>query len=614
MREKMHYQRLPISCLKPTGWYKKQLQLQADGLAGNLDRIWPDIRESRWIGGDKEGWERVPYWLDGFIPLACLLDDEDRKKRAKRYIDAILDGQQEDGWICPCSRDERPRYDVWAHFLLCKVLVLYEECTGDNRIEEAVYRAMRCLKRHLEMNTLFGWGSLRWFECLIPLGWLCDRRPEPWMKELALLLHVQGVDYETLFKDWPYDIPQGRGFWNFQTHVVNLAMALKSEAILSAFLGRESDGFAGEMIDRLLKYHGMPIGHFSGDECLSGRDPRQGTELCGVVEAMYSYEWLLSLTGEDGWADRLERLAFNGLPATVSADMWTHQYDQLTNQVQCSYLKEEENTFNSNSGEAHLFGLEPNYGCCTANMGQGWPKLATAAILKNDNAIAIGAIVPVLAATEINAVPVRVEMETDYPFRDSYLVRVVTEAPVTFTLSLRLPAGCRNVSLNGAEVDERQNRIDITREFVGETEYTVEFSFDAVLEEQTEGLFYVRRGPLVFSVPISFREKMHEFTRDGVERKFPYCDYELFPASEWNYALTEGAAYVPEWREIGDVPFSREHFPLVLHTKLTPVNWRMKDGKAELKPEGKIPGACPQDKELVPYGCTSLRMTAMTVE
>ena len=31
MREKMHYQRLPISCLKPTGWYKKQLQLQADG-------------------------------------------------------------------------------------------------------------------------------------------------------------------------------------------------------------------------------------------------------------------------------------------------------------------------------------------------------------------------------------------------------------------------------------------------------------------------------------------------------------------------------------------------------------------------------------------------------
>ena len=612
MQENMHYHMLPMRSLSPAGWYRRQLELQADGLAGNLDKIWPDIRESKWIGGDREGWERVPYWLDGFIPLAFLLDDDDRKARAKRYIDAILAGQQEDGWICPCSEEERPRYDVWAHFLLCKVLVLYEECTGDERIEEAVYRAMKCLKRCLEMNTLFGWGSLRWFECIIPLGWLYDRRPEPWMKDLALLLHVQGVDYETLFADWPYDEPQGQGFWNFQTHVVNLSMALKSEAIYQAFLGRESDGFAERMLDRLLQFHGMPIGHFSGDECLSGRDPRQGTELCGVVEAMYSYEWLLALTGQDVWADRLERLAFNALPATISADMWTHQYDQMTNQVQCSYFSEEENIFNSNSGEANLFGLEPNYGCCTANMGQGWPKLSTAVLLQKENTVAVGAIAPVSADLAVNGTKVHIAVETSYPFTDSYCVRILAEASVCFTLSLRLPADSRECAVNGVPVEAGRTRVELTQEFSGETEVTVSFSFEPVLEEQTDGLYYVRRGPLIFALPVSFREEMHEFTRNGVERKFPYCDYELFPASDWNYALTD-APFSMERREVSGHPFSREEPPILLHTKLLPVDWKMDGKKAALKPDGGIPGAVPEEKTLVPYGCTSLRMTAMPI-
>ena len=63
--------------LKPKGWLLRQLRIQADGLSGNLDKVWADVRDSAWIGGPAEGWERVPYWLDGFIPLAYLLENED---------------------------------------------------------------------------------------------------------------------------------------------------------------------------------------------------------------------------------------------------------------------------------------------------------------------------------------------------------------------------------------------------------------------------------------------------------------------------------------------------------------------------------------------------------
>ena len=66
---------LKMGEIKPEGWLLNQLRIQAAGLSGNLDKFWPDIKDSKWIGGSAEGWERVPYWLDGFIPLAWLLDD-----------------------------------------------------------------------------------------------------------------------------------------------------------------------------------------------------------------------------------------------------------------------------------------------------------------------------------------------------------------------------------------------------------------------------------------------------------------------------------------------------------------------------------------------------------
>ena len=116
--------KLLYGSIRPEGWLRRQLEIQARGLSGHLDKIWPDVRDSAWIGGDREGWERVPYWLDGFIPLAHLLQDQDLIARADRYVQCIVDRQQADGWICPCNADACAAYDLWAVLLIGKVLAL----------------------------------------------------------------------------------------------------------------------------------------------------------------------------------------------------------------------------------------------------------------------------------------------------------------------------------------------------------------------------------------------------------------------------------------------------------------------------------------------------------
>ena len=607
MLQKLKFTPLTTKEIKPYGWMKRQLEIQGRGLSGNLDKVWPDIKESRWIGGEKEGWERVPYWLDGFIPLAYLLDDEDMKRRAEYYIDSILSSQEEDGWICPCAPEKRARYDIWATFLICKVLVVYYDCTGDGRVEEAIYKALKQMKKHMERNTPFNWAAARWYECLIPLFWLYERRSEDWMLELAVILEVEGIDFETLYEKLDFQKPEEKRYWSYLNHVVNVAMALKSRAMMSRLSKENPSEFAEKFYNKLMKFHSMPTGHFTGDECLAGDMPIQGSECCGVVEAMYSYEWLVSITGENRWADLLERLAYNAFPATITPDMWAHQYDQMTNQMQISFLDNESNPFSHNSGEAHYFGLEPHFGCCTSNFSQAWPKFALSTIMKTENGLAVTAIAPAKANVIVNGVPVIITIETDYPFRDSYKVVVDTEKAVDFELTIRIPGFAKEARINGEAVNVG-DYYTVNQIFDGSKTFEVVLNYEITLDKRPSGMYVVNRGPLLYSVSIEASVKPVEYIRNGVERKAPYCDYEMVPAKQWNFAFGSKEFDV-EFHKVGDVPFNIEAPAITLTTKGYQIPWEAPGGICTVLPKSLKPMGPPQKLVLQPYGATNLRMT-----
>ncbi|MCR4621656.1 MAG: glycoside hydrolase family 127 protein [Clostridiales bacterium] len=587
--------------LKPAGWLRDQLTIQANGLSGHLHEVWPDVRDSAWIGGDRDAWERVPYWLDGFIPLAYLLDDEAMKATAKRYVDAILAGQQEDGWICPCKKEERPKYDTWAVQLISKALTVYWQCSGDER---AIAAARRVMKNYFDLLSggevkLFCWGEHRWFEAFICLNELWRLKPELWIKELAKLLAAQGTDYEKMSPLWKRPLNK----WTYDTHIVNLAMMLKEEAVTCELLDLPYTDRAGRLYGILKEYNGTPVELFTGDECLSGLSPIQGTELCAVVEQMYSLELLYAYTGDKKWAERLETVAFNALPATLSDDMWTHQYDQMSNQIACIRFPGKP-IFRTNGPESHLFGLEPGYGCCTSNFSQGWPKFALSAFMHSESAVLSAVPVPSVLTTK----DFTLRLDSEYPFKNTLKYTVDAEKP--FRLEVRVPSFAENLKVNGAA----HKTCDLCFDIPAGSGQVIEISFESSPRfiDRPNGLRSVKCGSLLFSLPIPFIQKKLEYVRDGVERKYPYCDWELIPAGKWNYAFC-GEPGKPEERAVNKTPFSSAWPPVTLDIPMRPIKWDYEDGYDTVC--AKLPGTEPageaETKTLYPYGCAKLRMTEM---
>ena len=72
------YLELPLGAIKPHDWLKEMLIRQKKGSTGNLDKLYPLVMNNRngWLGGDGDQWERRPYWIDGLLPLAYILNDQ----------------------------------------------------------------------------------------------------------------------------------------------------------------------------------------------------------------------------------------------------------------------------------------------------------------------------------------------------------------------------------------------------------------------------------------------------------------------------------------------------------------------------------------------------------
>lgn len=610
----------PIGCIQPKGWLQRQLRIQADGLSGHLDEFWPDVGQSQWFGGKAEGWERAPYWLDGVIPLAWLLGDEMLKAKVQRYVQHIVQAQRPDGWYAVYPEGSRgSTYDLWAILLVNKVLVQYHEATSDSVVLQAVLRNLRVLNESLNQTPLFGWGKFRWFEGLISTYYAYEKTGEKWLIDLAKKLHEQGFDYAGFYttEDITQPTPR-RGLWRWDKHVVNTGMALKAYALAWRFTHRDAHmEFPVKMLQILDRFHGQVTGMFTGDECLAGKNPVQGTELCAVVETMYSLEHLVALTGDPWFADRLERIAFNALPATFAPDMWSHQYDQQVNQVQCTVNPD--HMWTTNGPESNIYGLEPNYGCCTANMHQGWPKFAAHLYMKTPGGgVAVICYAPSSCSFEVSGVPVTIMLDTEYPFRETIKLSVSVQRPVRFPIFLRIPGWARGATVAIPGSDSKPVKPGtfhkIERHWKDQEELLLRFPMHVLASRRYNGALAIERGPLVYSLKLG--ENWTRINADKPHRELPHGDFEVRPTTPWNYGLlvdeTKPDVSVKfAERPLGEKPFSPEGAGIVGKVEGRLVRgWKLAHGWAgEIPPEAQQSREQIEQLELIPYGCTNIRVT-----
>ncbi len=263
---------LPLTSVRPAGWLRDQLRLQAQGLTGHLDEFWPDVGpDSAWLGGTGEGWERGPYYLDGLLPLAYLLDDPKLIAKARPWVEWTLTHQAADGALGPPKNR-----DWWPIMIMLKVLTQYQEATGDPRVIPAMDKYFAYQSRSLAANPLKQWAVYRWQDELASVLWLYNRNGDSRLLDFARQLKGEGFDWRKLFENFPFPGKMARDRAGLSSHGVKNAMGLKTARYGTDSRDPADRSATARMFEVLDRYDGLPNGMFSADEHFAGRIPRKG--------------------------------------------------------------------------------------------------------------------------------------------------------------------------------------------------------------------------------------------------------------------------------------------------------------------------------------------------
>ncbi|KAJ7196912.1 hypothetical protein C8J57DRAFT_1419137 [Mycena rebaudengoi] len=645
------YQTVPTGAVKPLGWALNQARIQANGLAGHLRDFDGYVNGSIWVEGGSieysEMHESAPYWFNGMVSLAFQLEDQRLIGQLREFLDWTLDHQQSDGWLGPepfVANATIPRL-VWPRYLILMGLIQYAEAdpTQAPRIKDAMHKfvalANTIWKTNQQGNPSLGfqfdYQHVRWEELLYSLQWLVDNDPRDKTDELIETMRLVRDDGFSWKNDWftPANFPKvATTVFTMQTHGVNTAEALKSEALAWRVTGDPTDKQnTFDRLDMLYQFHGRASGTFSADEHVAGLNPSRGTELCAVVEQIFSLALIYKTFGNNSIADRVEKIAYNALPAGILYDMSAHQYDQQVNQVR---IDDDITIWGNNGPNSNVFGFEPNYPCCTVNHPQAFPKFWSHSFFTEpaNNALIHAFLGPFsFSGTLAQSNHVQVTVDTLYPFGNALTYTISASKP--FSFKIRVPTWAQNsaastIAVNNARATPLKpdsNSHQVVKVNAGKTVIHVNLHSPLEIESRFNGAVAVTRGALNYAVEISHDDTVAAGLRSAQavnDYITPFDnhthDHFMNATSEWRLAIDPSTIVVSDksatTKSIPFFAWAPGSQPVTMTASACQVEWGTSLGTASAPPTSPV--AC-QGKitkvKLVPFAAANLRLGEIPV-
>jgi hypothetical protein len=464
-----------------------------------------------------------------------------------------------------------------------------------------------------EADFLTGyWPRMRVGDNIESVYWLYNRTGERWLLELSTRLHRAGANWAGGVPDW---------------HGVNISEGFREPAIYAQQAHDRKLLNAAERNYRSVidTYGQFPGGGFAADEnCRKGyTDPHQGCETCSWVELLHSFEMLTRFTGQPVWADRCEEIAFNSLPASLTADQKALHYLTGANMVVLDRKNHAPGI--QNDGTMLSFSPLAVYRCCQHNVSHGWPYygeelwLATA-----DRGLCASLYAPSQVKVKVgDGTRATITEETEYPFGDTITFKVALPRPVRFPLYLRVPRWCSGPSFRVNGKGERAaagplSYVVLNRTWKDGDVVTARLPMKLAVKTWPKqgNAVSVEYGPLAFSLKIGER-----YERYGGTKEWP--EQEVFPTTAWNYGLvldkedpTRSLELVRKPGPVPAQPFTPTAVSLEIRARAKKIpGWKLdRTGLVgKLRPSPVRSDEPPETVTLIPMGAARLRITVFPV-
>lgn len=609
------------------------MKVQTDGLAGHEHEFYHWVSGTDWTGGT-EAYSNLEeagsYWFNAMVPNGVLVNHTVINQKTMDFLTYVLDHQDSTGWLGPEVGTNKPRY-LWARypffFGAIQMTEFYPDLTDKVVLALHKFVALANTMLNNDGQGVEAWTATRWEDFVITLQWLYDNHPngnEDLLLDTMRLLKWTGVPWEKVFSQQffpttavehtpnPFNLP-------LTWHGVNMAEGLKALPSTYRFTRNQTDlDVASQGWDLLFQYHGRPSGIYAADEYLAGLEAVRGTETCLVVETMFSGSYLYQIIGDPKFADRVEKITYNALPAALTGDMWSRQYLQQQNQVGSQNMNP--NPFPNDGAYSNVFGLEPNYPCCTVNFPQGWPKFITNAFLTTPDQKSLVHLYlgPFSVSTTLaSGNKVSVNVDTIYPFSDTLTTTITASS--AFTYYVRIPSWVSGgtISMNGGseKAVNPSNGLQAVSVPAGTTKLVLNLPADIVTENRPHGSIAVHRGPFNFAFDIPRSQKVL-----AQNSQQPLAvDLEFDAAGVWQYAIDPETLQVhttpiPSPSSLPSPVFDSGKSPLSMTVTACPIHW-MTAGSTFAAPPPTNPSCTGTNMtlSLTPLGTTKLRISEFPV-